>query len=303
MPLRAKDASGVGYGAIGGAASAAFSPDFIKAIDPTGAALDPGQQAALAVFATLLGGVTAGLAGQNAQAGALAAQNEALNNSGAPSDVKNSADKGGLLSQFGSFLSSLGNDALDQLASAGRGAVNMGNQFVGLMNANSGQTPPSDPNPLVDANNGNNTPSGTAGAIVTPPVAVPLPNGTIATTPPLIAPGSPILSSGNGDNTGSSQSPAASNEPATSSTYDTSITSPGSKYPNGRTDVTASQFQANLIANGYSVQNQGTSTNGAFTVLSNGTSTYTIYTRTSTGAAGVQYIGPNGAVKFSLGGH
>jgi hypothetical protein len=178
------------------------------------------------------------------------------------------------------------------------------NQFIGLMNANSGQTPPSDPNPLVQANDGNNTPSGTAGAVVTPPIAVPLPNGTIATTPPLIAPGTPILSSGgNGEETGSSQSSTTGNAPATSSTYDTSITSPGSKYPNVRTDVTASQFQANLIANGYSVQNQGTSTNGAFTVLSDGTSTYTIYTRMSTGAAGVQYVGPNGSVKFSLGGH
>jgi len=36
----------------------------------------------LGAFATLLGGVTAGLAGQDAQAGALSGQNEALNNAG-----------------------------------------------------------------------------------------------------------------------------------------------------------------------------------------------------------------------------
>jgi hypothetical protein len=47
--LRSEVASGVGYGAIGGAASAAFSPVLLKAIDPTGAALDPGQQAVTSV--------------------------------------------------------------------------------------------------------------------------------------------------------------------------------------------------------------------------------------------------------------
>ncbi|MCQ0034665.1 hypothetical protein [Burkholderia glumae] len=46
--------------------------------------LDSGQQAALAGFATLLGGGLAGLAGANVQGAATAAQNEALNNSGAP---------------------------------------------------------------------------------------------------------------------------------------------------------------------------------------------------------------------------
>lgn len=42
--------------------------------------LTDGQRAAIAGISTLLGGVTAGLAGQNAQAGATAAENEVLNN-------------------------------------------------------------------------------------------------------------------------------------------------------------------------------------------------------------------------------
>ena len=75
-------ASGVGYGAIGGAASAAFSLDFVKAIDPTGAPLDIGQQAALGAFSTLVGGVAAGLSGQSALGGVTAGQNEGLNNAG-----------------------------------------------------------------------------------------------------------------------------------------------------------------------------------------------------------------------------
>ena len=71
---------GCGGGAVGGAASAALAPDFKNLIDPSGAALDEGQRAALGAFGTLLGGSLAGLAGQDEQAGATAAQNEALNN-------------------------------------------------------------------------------------------------------------------------------------------------------------------------------------------------------------------------------
>jgi len=51
------------------------------------------------------------------------------------------------------------------------------------------------------------------------------------------------------------------------------------------------------------VTSQVTGTNGPTTVLTNGQSTYTIYTRTTTGAPGAQYFGPNGvSVKYSLGG-
>ncbi|GLU32731.1 hypothetical protein Busp01_25730 [Trinickia caryophylli] len=170
--------------------SAAFSPDFIKAIDPTGAPLSAGQQAALAGFATLLGGVTAGLAGLDAQAGALAAQNEALNNSGDhPADA---AKKGGLLSAFGNWLQNTYGDPLGDLS-------RWGNQFMGLVKANNGQTPPSDPNPLVQANNGN--PPNTGAAPVTP--AVPVCEPPVCTILPA-APGAPgktpsnaLLSSGN----------------------------------------------------------------------------------------------------------
>ncbi|MBU6488897.1 MAG: EndoU domain-containing protein [Burkholderiales bacterium] len=168
----------------------------LKAIDPTGAALSPGQQAAMEGFATLLGGGLAGLAGANAQGGATAAQNEVLNNT--DDHPETAAKNGGVLSQFGSFLG-------DQLASAGRGAVNMGNQFIGLMNANSGQTPPSDSNPLVQANDGN--PPNTGASPVTPSTpATPVCDPPVCT----VMPGSPgtsghiTISSGNsGDDSGS----------------------------------------------------------------------------------------------------
>ncbi|WP_459252343.1 DUF637 domain-containing protein [Paraburkholderia xenovorans] len=103
--------------------------------------------------------------------------------------------------------------------------------------------------------------------------------------------GTPALAAGATNNTAGSPS----------STYDTSITNAGSEYLNVKTNVTADQFESNLISNGYSVTNQGTNKNGSFTVLNNGTSTYTIYTRTTTGQAGGQYFGPGGvSAKFSL---
>jgi filamentous hemagglutinin len=75
---------------------AALSPDLLKAIDPTGAALTSGQQAAMAGFATLLGGGLAGLAGANAQGGVTAAENEVLNNT--DNHPEDAAKNGGILS-------------------------------------------------------------------------------------------------------------------------------------------------------------------------------------------------------------
>jgi len=69
-------------GAIGAAASAAFTSFIPDPTDSNGnpTSWSPGQVAALAGASTIIGGLAAGLAGQNAQAGALAAQNETLNN-------------------------------------------------------------------------------------------------------------------------------------------------------------------------------------------------------------------------------
>ena len=143
-------------------------------------------------------------------AGANAAQNEVLNNT--DDHPETAAKNGGVLGALAGAFS----DLVDANNAAKNWVQGRVNQFIGLLNANSGQMPPSDPNPLVQANDGNDTLSGTAGAVVTPPIAVPLPDGTIAITPPLIAPGTPILSSsGNGDETGSSQSPTTGNAPET----------------------------------------------------------------------------------------
>jgi hypothetical protein len=86
-------------------------------------------------------------------------------------------------------------------------------------------------------------------------------------------------------------------------TWDTSITGSGSRFLNIRTNLTASEFEKNLISNGYSIASQGTNTNGPFTVLTNGTSTYTTYVRSSTSESGAFFKGPNGVkAKFSFSG-
>lgn len=77
----AADGTGCAGGAIGAATSAAISPLAILALDPTGSSLDTAQQAAVTALAVMTGGIAAGLAGADAQAGATWAQNEATNNS------------------------------------------------------------------------------------------------------------------------------------------------------------------------------------------------------------------------------
>lgn len=76
----AAEGTGCGGGAIGAATSALVSP-FLA--DQAGGAqnLTDGQRAAIAGTATLLGGLAAELAGQNAQGRAISASNEAENNS------------------------------------------------------------------------------------------------------------------------------------------------------------------------------------------------------------------------------
>jgi RHS repeat-associated protein len=68
------------------------------------------------------------------------------------------------------------------------------------------------------------------------------------------------------------------------------------------TNVTANEFAVNIQSNGYTATTT-MGNNGPVTVLQNGQgSTWTIYTRTSTGASGAQYVGPNGQLlKYNLG--
>nr|WP_157744791.1 DUF637 domain-containing protein [Pandoraea sputorum] len=72
--------TGCAGGAIGGAVSAALTPFLVNALISEGRGLNAAQISLFGAIASLAGGGVAGLAGQNAAAGALSAQNEAINN-------------------------------------------------------------------------------------------------------------------------------------------------------------------------------------------------------------------------------
>jgi RHS repeat-associated protein len=113
-------------------------------------------------------------------------------------------------------------------------------------------------------------------------------------------PGAAALQS-QGENCGASIKNGEFREGAFSS-WDPSIPQTG-QYLNVGTDVTASQFQATLEANGFSIAQEGLSSNGPFAILTNGQTTYTIYTATSTGEASVQVFNSAGqtVLKYRLG--
>ncbi len=69
-----------------------------------------------------------------------------------------------------------------------------------------------------------------------------------------------------------------------------------SRYPNLSADITANDFQSNLLANGYQIVKQSSGSNGPVTVLSNGTKTYTVYTATSTGEVSAQATNSAGQI-------
>jgi RHS repeat-associated protein len=86
----------------------------------------------------------------------------------------------------------------------------------------------------------------------------------------------------------------AAEEVGASTLWDTSITDAGSKLVNVQIDISAQQFEQNLLENGFEVTKQLMGPNGPVTILSNGEAQYTIYTATSTG-------GPSAAVENALG--
>ncbi|WP_232428416.1 DUF4258 domain-containing protein [Burkholderia ubonensis] len=188
----------------------------MKAIDPTGAPLDPGQQAALAAFATLAGGGLAGLAGVNVNGAVTAAQNEALNNTG--DHAADAAKKGGLLSAFGTWLQNTYGDPVGSVQ-------NWINQFTGQVQSGALAKASESPSSLVAQSvaNGVNAVMGAGGRL--PPAAGYDPvlagagagagGGQATSAGTGGAPGNAILSSSNsgGSGTGSDESSAVPSTP------------------------------------------------------------------------------------------
>ena len=80
-------------------------------------------------------------------------------------------------------------------------------------------------------------------------------------------------------------------------TWLTDATQPGSQYANFDATTTASDAQATLSSNGYSVT--GTTSSGG-PVMSNGTNYYSFYTRASTEAEGMMFKGGGNVIKYNL---
>nr|WP_289814871.1 hypothetical protein [Paraburkholderia caribensis] len=112
----------------------------------------------MAGFATLLGGGLAGLAGANAQGGALAAQNEVLNNTN--EHPESAAKNGGLLNAFGTWVQNAYGDPVGSFK-------NWGNQLWGQFLSTSSPQTPQNPDDPSSGGGSNNTPH-TGAAPVTP---------------------------------------------------------------------------------------------------------------------------------------
>ncbi|VWC41902.1 AAdhesin HecA family protein [Burkholderia lata] len=253
---------GCGGGAIGGAVSAALTPDVLRVIDPSGAALDQGQMAMLAAISTWAGGGLAGLAGQNAMAGATAAQNEALNNDGGSPDHTAAAVKNGgalsaavdmILTAVMPWRSQTGQTYMQPVTSTVKGVGS-------LVQANYGNKsqPPADANNQLSGND-NNT-SGTAGAVVTPPTLICTPGGGCVMMVPLVSSGStvasgqaPLLSDSNSTNgTGTSGNSGISPDPGKTAVY-VSVAPDGTVQYVGITDNIDARAAAHMSQKGISI--------------------------------------------------
>ncbi len=185
---------GSAFSTIGGAAGAGVAAwaagDLNRLANGTRDALGGGDAAQLAgnVATNILAGGMGALVGGGA--GAFTASNADLYN-------RSTGNGDGQGSTTNSALDWIG----DQLASAGRGAENLANQFAALVNANGPQGPYVSPDDL-NGPGGNSKPPAAGGsavpvAVCVPPVCTVVP----ATTPgtPGYAPGNATLNSGGGD--------------------------------------------------------------------------------------------------------
>ncbi len=190
--------AGLGGGGIGSAAQGAAGAgvaawtagDLNRLANGTRDALGGGDTAQLAgnVAANILAGGMGALVGGGA--GAFAASNADLYN-------RSTGNGDGQGSTANSALGWIG----DQLASAGRGAETLANQFAALVNANGPQGPYVSPDDL-NGPGGSSKPPATGGSAV--PVAVCVP--PVCAVVPAVTPGTPgyvpsnaTLNSGNGD--------------------------------------------------------------------------------------------------------
>ena len=187
--------TGCAGGALGAFASAAISPDLIKAIDPSGGALTSEQKALISSMAILAGGALAQSAGASASAGANWAANEVLNNATTNDHVLAEVQKGGF---FTALIGTLANVTAWQADMR----ENIGS-FLELLGRNGPNRLPQAPPDFPDDSDGPTTSGGLAVAsgsllCIEPPFC--------AMTPPVIIPVNAMASSGSSGDANSGQS-------------------------------------------------------------------------------------------------
>jgi filamentous hemagglutinin len=186
--------AGLGGGSIGSAAQGVAGAGIASAFAGklNGLADQIGDATGSMTLGNVVSNVFAGAGGAlvGGSAGAFTASNADLYNR----SPGNGDGTGGTGSEF---LDRLG-DALMSTASDPLGALN--HALNSIIPSPSGQNPPADPNPLVQANDGGNTPSSTAGAVVTPPLYAMTPEGPVPVSPGIVVSSNATLNSGSGDN-------------------------------------------------------------------------------------------------------
>lgn len=272
----ASAASGTGCagGAIGGATSALIAPlvrDGLYNGSETVTTTDNGNgtltqttsynnkafNAITDGISAVSGGLAAALAGANAGAGSTWAANEAVNNATSSKTV---------VQKFEDWVVGTYGDIPGTFSQ-------WKNQLIGQMQRDYGGKPlPTDANNQLSGGGNNDNTSGTAGAVVTPSIAVPLPNGTIAMIPPLIQPGGPMLSSGNSETNVQSPSSSIGDGPQNLGGNvrlypDGSLRTPDGKFASvagspAPGTTTASQFADFLSGNGVNVVGKEVVVNG-----------------------------------------
>ncbi|VVE72766.1 tRNA nuclease CdiA-2 [Pandoraea captiosa] len=302
--------NGCAGGAIGAAASAAFTPDFIKGIDPSGAPLNEGQLAALSMLSSLIGAGLSGAAGADANAGAFWAQNQALNNeAGSPEHIAD-AVKGGVVSSITALIYTLmpampGNPVMQ----AAR------NQFIDLMNAEAKRKMSEPPEQLIAEGiaNGWTAVGGAGGG--RPPMNNPgtvLVNGTRGAGSasgmgmPGYVPDNVMLSHDGGGDTsgdGSSERGSATNTVPDGTNVGWTNTTIGRSIPNSAIDLTRGQFEKSLLNSGFTAPPKGGV--NEVTVYTKGNIQYAVRNNaSSTGGPSVDYrVNGNLVSKLRLNGH
>ncbi|MET1500913.1 filamentous hemagglutinin N-terminal domain-containing protein [Burkholderia sola] len=271
----ASAASGTGCagGAIGGATSALIAPlvrdglyngsEMVTTTDNGNGTLTQttsyNNKAFNAItdgISAVSGGLAAALAGANAGAGSTWAANEAVNNATSSKTV---------VQKFEDWVVGTYGDIPGTFSQ-------WKNQLIGQMQRDyGGKPPPTDANNQLSGGGNNDNTSGTAGAVVTPSIAVPL-FGTIAMIPPLIQPGGPMLSSGNSETNVQSPSSSIGDGPQNLGSNvrlypDGSLRTPDGKFASvagspAPGTTTASQFADFLSGNGVNVVGKEVVVNG-----------------------------------------